>query len=646
MVWLEDRTPPQTPAQEANFFGSWRVRALRTRASPPFFRTTSGIPNPAAGEKLQEKWRFSYWGPSMCRRALRWLPPLPDLPAHLVLGQRQVFSVALQPGGRYIHPWVESAPARIRGDAFSRRGVLMKFGKPALLLAVLLSLSSTSCTLYHGKGSGSVGGGGGGGGGGTTAAVSFTMVSDTPPPNLGLISFTLSISSIKVTSSTGTVTTLDLGTFNNGAGLLVDLVRAQTDSIYLGKLTDVATGTISSVTVAFANPQLSFFNGTGANITNLSSQCLLNAVCTTSFNTTGAPVITSSLTVSGNTGFAIDFNLRNAFTLTGTSLSLNLTNSGSTNVVTAVALPRSNSDLAAGQLDLLEDITGVVSLANGGVTIKPATAVGRQTITANTTSTTVYDADPAHTLCPGGTSTLSGCVAAGEVASMDAILNSDGTFTVQEIEPLLASPTVDTVEGTVYGLPGNNPSEFVIIITDVFPAASNSKISTLTVGQPLTVNIGTVAAGGFLVDTKGLLVGGPLANFQGATTTGAIHQGQTVAVHVTSFTAASGTTPALVNTDLVTMRWSRFFSTLNTSGSPEFSVNTLLGAFGFQSSINFDVETFPGTPGADGITNLDGVPSGSTANLAAGPVAVRALFLENTTNTQDPAFFAAKVRQP
>jgi hypothetical protein len=116
-------------------------------------------------------------------------------------------------------------------------------------------------------------------------------------------------------------------------------------------------------------------------------------------------------------------------------------------------------------------------------------------------------------------------------------------------------------------------------------------------------------------------------------------------VHITSFTAASGTTFALANTDLVTLRWSRLIATVNTAATPLFSINTIPAFFGLPTNVNFDVQTFAGTPGTDGVTNVE-VLSGSTANLASGsPVAIRALFLENTTNTQDPAFFAAKVRQ-
>jgi hypothetical protein len=149
----------------------------------------------------------------------------------------------------------------------------------------------------------------------------------------------------------------------------------------------------------------------------------------------------------------------------------------------------------------------------------------------------------------------------------------------------------------------------------------------------------------FLVDTKGLSVlPGILGNFAGQTDTTAMHFGQSVAVHVTAFTAASGTTFASSTTDTVTLRWSRFTAKPQTSSSPAFNIVNLPSYFGFTPGSIFTVQTTTGTPGTAGVTNFDGVPDGSSLN-SAKPVALRALFLENTSNSANPAFFAAKVRQ-
>jgi hypothetical protein len=520
-------------------------------------------------------------------------------------------------------------------------GCLMKSYKAFLFLILLACVSLDSCSGLP-KGNG----GGGGGGGGGTAKVSLILVADTTPASLGLVSFRVTINGITLTSSTGAKTNF---TPNNGNGMVVDLVRLQSDSAFLGTVPSVPTGTNSSITVAFSDPQIAFFNGTGAAITSVTPQCPANAVCTASFSASvGAPVITSSQAIRGNMGLGIDFNLSNALVLTGTTLNVSFINSGSTNVISSFTLPRQPTNLATGQLDLIEDITGAVSITNNAVTITPATAAGRGTITATANSSTVLDADPSGTLCktptPGSIST---CVSNNQVASMDAVLNSDGTLTVQEIEPLAAT-LKDTVEGTVVFINPSNQTQFDLITTDIIPAASNSLIGSLSIGDPLTVNLAN-NPNPFLVDSKGLPVASQFATsfgtFANAVNTTALHLGQTVAVHVTAFTAASGTTPASATVDTVTLRWSRLVATPTGASSPSiFNITALPGHFGFTQASVFGVAIFTGTPGTKGVTNLDGIASGSPP-AASPPVAIRALFIEDPGNTLNPAFFAAKVRQ-
>jgi hypothetical protein len=510
----------------------------------------------------------------------------------------------------------------------------MKSYKSFVFPTLVMCISLGSCSGLP-KGNG---GGGGGGGGNGTANVSLVLVADTPPLNLGLVSFKVTINGVTLTSSTGTKTNF---TPNNGNGMEVDLVRLQSDSAFLGTVPSVPTGTNSTITVSFSNPQLAFFNGTGAAITSLTPQCPANAVCTASFTASlGAPVITSATTISGNMGIGIDFNLSNALVLTGTTLDVSFTNSGSTNVIGSFTLPRQNSNLAAGQLDLIEDLTGVVSVTNSAVTITPATAAGRGTVTATANSNTILNADPSNTLCTSPTQgQVSTCVSSNQAASMDAILNSDGTLTVQEIEPLLAT-LKDTVEGTVVFINPNNQTQFDLIVTDVIPAASATLIGSLSIGAPLTVNLSNGPT--FFVDSKGL----PVANsfptnygfFTQSINTNGLHVGQTVAVHVT---AISGSTATV---DSVTLRWSRFVATpTGVSTNSLFNVTSLPGYFGFTQANTLETEIFLGPQGTMGSTNLDGITNGSVPGTTAA--GVRALFIEDPANTLNPAFFAAKVRQ-
>lgn len=497
----------------------------------------------------------------------------------------------------------------------------MKRNKLSIFIALVAALSMTSC--YH-----EFANGGGGGGGTGTANVSLTLVSDTLPTNIGIVSLRLAISSVVLTSSTGTTSTL------NSGNLVVDLARAQSDSIFLGTIAGVPTGTNNSIALHITGGEIAFYNGTGAALT--SPTCAVGAVCIATFSASAVPTITSTQAISGNTGLGIDFNLANMITVNGNALTLNLTNSGNTNVVTSFALPR-NTNLAAGQLDLIEDFTGVVSGVSGtSVTIGSQTQAGRGSITAAVNSNTEFDIDPSQQLCTSAQQGVaSSCVSNGQIASMDAILNSDGTFTVQELEPLLATPVVDTIEGTIVNIA--SPTQFTVVTSDIMSAASGSKIGSLSMGDPVTVNLSNnIVVGGFLVDTKGLAVGGALGNFQGGTGTGTLFVGQTVAFPVSSFTAGTANTSAIANNvNLVTLRWSRFISTPSVASAQELTVGGIPGYFGFAPGSTLNVQLFTNT-------NIDVGAAGLTAGQ---PVGIRALYLQNSTNSADPALFAAKVRQ-
>jgi hypothetical protein len=497
---------------------------------------------------------------------------------------------------------------------------------PILALAVF-SISSCSgpkngvCTI------------GCGGGGGGSADLTFTLVADTLPTHPSIISFNVQVLGVTVTSSTSTKTVTP-------SVAPIDLMRLQSDSAFLGTLTNVPSETISSLTVALSAEQLTFLNDTGVALT--SPTCPVNAICTFTPTAIGSVLINNvNQSFSSNAGIGIDFNLANAVTITGTTLNVNFSPTAN-NVLTVFALPRTGSNLASGQLDLIEDVTGLVTVSGQNATISnPLTGA---TLTAAATSTTNFDTDPTGALCPTTPGqTIANCIANNKVASMDVVVHSDGTLTIQEIEPLLATQQ-DLVEGTVVAINSGNSTQFTLVVNDILPAAQNSLVGTglLHVGDSLTVNLSNAPT--FLVDTKGLnVLATDLGNFTGGANTAVLRLGQRVAAHVTSFTPVNGNTLASCNSDIVTLRWSRF----TTSVSSALNSNTF-DITGFPSYFNASgaptVQAFAGTPGADGITNFDGVTDASGLSTAK-PVALRALFLENATNTSLFPFYAAKVRQ-
>ena len=504
---------------------------------------------------------------------------------------------------------------------------------PPVLLLAALSLAScsgpkTTCTVNCG-GSGN-------------GSVAVTMVADTLPASPSLLTFQVTIASIKFTTSSGSSTTVNLN-----PALTVDLMRLQTDTVFLGLFPNIPAAQYVSATLFLSgNAKITFLNDSA---TATISLCPPNTVCPLSVAVSSTPVATVPFTVSQNavTGIGIDLNLFNTVSISGTPANL-VVNFNNANVLSAFTLPRPNSNLAAGQLDLIEDFTGVVTINNQSVTLASAPVTGRGSLTASATSATFYDPDPTGTRCPTGTTLLVNCVSNNQVASMDVILRSDGTLAIQEIEPLLATAQ-DTVEGIVVSInPSSLAQQFTLVVTNLIPAAQSSLIGSLHIGDALTVNLSNPVFP-FLVDQKGLPVqtnfAGIFANFFNQTSTSAIHLGQVVAVHVTApFTASVGSTIASTFADTITLRWSRLTATLQAPTSPAFNLASFPFYFGLPQGTILTVQTFPVALGTARVTNFDGVLDGSGL-LTARPVAIRALFLENTTNSANPVFFAAKVRQ-
>ncbi len=471
---------------------------------------------------------------------------------------------------------------------------------------------------------------------GGNGTVAVTMVADTLPANPALLTFQVTIASITFTPASGTATTVNLS-----PALTVDLMRLQTDTVLLGTFANIPAAQYNSATLTLSgSANITFLNDT----TNTTiSLCPPATICPLSVAASSNPVATVSFTVSPNavSGIGIDLNFANAVSISGNALAVNFNNN---NVLSGFTLPRQGSNLSSSQFDVLEDFTGIVSLSGNTVTI---TSPSRGTLTATATSNTNFDTnpDPTKPLCPAGTSSLSACVSAKQVASVDAVLNSDGTLSIQEIEPLLPSQQ-DIVEGLVATINQNNQTQFVIIVTDKPSAASpGSLIGSLNIGDGLTVNIPNPNL--FLVDTKGLSVAsiapGTLSFFAGATTTGALHPGQIVAVHVSTFTAASGNIIASSNADTVILRWSRLTASPSIVGTQTLGA-TRLPTYFASTSGNIGVQLFQGTQGQKGVTSFDGIPDGSFLNTAK-PASFRALFIEDPSNSVNFPFFAAKVRQ-
>ena len=240
----------------------------------------------------------------------------------------------------------------------------MNHTKSVLLCALLISLSMTACS-------------GLGDSGGVVpppvnadATLSITLQAKplTPPPGTNILSYSLTVAGLTLTPATG-------NPINVPGPLTFDMMRMQSDSglLTLAPLT-VPAGTYTTLAVSLTDAVVTFCtNTTGVAGCNTSSVASV---------TGGAalPIITLPngglvLTSNQKAGLSIDFNIGGTLTLTGQTIS-KVDLSALANL-TAITLGTTHpSDLAATQLDYLEDIIGSVAVSGNSESISAKLARG------------------------------------------------------------------------------------------------------------------------------------------------------------------------------------------------------------------------------------------------------------------------------
>jgi len=411
----------------------------------------------------------------------------------------------------------------------------------------------------------------------------------------------------------------------NAVTYAVDLTRLQSDSAFLGQaLANVPAGTYNKVTVGVTSAVVTY-------CTDLlgTSGCDTGSVAQVSQTTASTPAtstFSATLAASQHAAVQIQFNFANAITIsTASPQVVSKVDLNAANVLTASTLAptSSTSSLATGQLDFVEDVTGMVTAASStSVTVKTSTR-GSITATVNQSSLVL----PNCVTTPG----LACVSTVGQFASIDAALNSDGTFALLEYDPI-APTSSDWIEGIVTSTP-LSPTQFQIVTNDIFLASANSLIgSNLSLGAPVQVTLAGVKP--FFVDGKGFfVVTTPFTS--GSTDATNIIPGQTVALHVTKFTAKNGNVLAAANVDTLVLRYTRVAGSISTVPGPTFNIQSLPPFFGPTTSYNVQLSTGSPSTNYDGVSSASGLTVGHTA-------AMRALFFGPLFT---PAFTAAKVRQ-
>ncbi len=399
----------------------------------------------------------------------------------------------------------------------------------------------------------------------------------------------------------------------------MDFVHLQDSSFLVGTVTAPA-GTYTGITINFSAPTVTYCTQT----TGVAG-CASGSIKTLTNTVVSLPVIpvTFSLSENQQTGLEINLNLNEALTITSNTQVVTAANLGNASAYSVSALPPTSSSLASGQLDFFENILGEVTAISGqAITVKTG-ANGSYTATGS--SSTYYLPD-----CLMDGSVCSPTV--GQLVSIDTAVNANGSLALLVYDPL-SSTAIGWVDGIVTA-PATSSTQFQMIAGKQITSTGGSY--SLPGGSLVNVTLTNPLATTFLIDAKGLTI--PDNSFEGATDSAALIPGMTVGLRVTQFTAASGTTPAAITADIVTLRFSSVSGTIAGTVAPvSFTMQSLPTFFG--PTTNSVVQLNQLTPA----TNYDGATGSSELNVT-DTVAIRALYLGSTSATNTP-FIAAKVRQ-
>ncbi len=431
------------------------------------------------------------------------------------------------------------------------------------------------------------------------AAVSVTMT-DTPPVGVTLLSFEVSVTG--ATLSPGSVDLL------GGKGpIQIEVKQLETESAFLSTAT-VPAGTFTSLTLTFADPELTFKNDTGAALAG----CALGAVCeikptgmlTSTINFLGSGVV---IMTNSPAGIQVDVN---PGTILGATLGVDFSLAGAVSVQQLSMKP-------AGELDDLDDLRGAVqNLDTTNKKFTLHTADGDFPIT--TDSNTEFDFEA----CAANNFT---CLQNNQVVEVDSMLMAGGVFLAKRIG-FEDDAEDDELEGIVFKI--DDATHFEMVVLDELRSVNN-----VNVGNPTVI---TLSNPGFQVKADGLSVPSTLqGGFEGATDTSQLLPGQTVQIRLTG--PANPGPPVAVTTDRVRLRMTQFTANVK-AGSivpPNFSVDTLPALFTSAGISSIHVQTSSNT-------DFEGV-SGVTALADGNTVSLRGLLFKN--GALPPELVAKKVRK-
>jgi Domain of unknown function (DUF5666) len=445
------------------------------------------------------------------------------------------------------------------------------------------------------------------------ASMLSVTVTDTPPMGVTVLSFEVSVTG--ATLSPGGVDLLA------GRGpVRVEVEQLETESAFLSTAS-VAPGTYTSLNLTFANPELTFKNGTSGMLAG----CAPGAVC--EIKPSGA--LTSmvnfpspGLVIQGNLtgtmgeddqggdnertamGIKLDLDVN---TIVSAAMGVDFSQSGA---VTVTQLAREME----GEFDDVNELRGTVQNPNTtNMTFTLHTMNGDFPITTDTNTRFEFENCMANNFS---------CLQANTVVEVDAMMMPGGIFLAREIS-FEDNAEDDEMEGVVFKI--DDATHFEMVVLDELRSLNN-----VSAGNPVVV---TLSNPSFQVQTEDVNAPSALVSaFQNATDTSQLLTGQTVEVRLTA--PANPGPPAMVTSDRVRLRMTQL--TANVSGAPTpptFMLGNLPSLFTGAGITTIKVATSSATD----FDNVAGVSGLADTNI----VSVRGLLF----NANPPLLEAKKVRK-
>ena len=432
---------------------------------------------------------------------------------------------------------------------------------------------------------------------------------DTPSPNLTVLSFQIEITGAVL--EPGAVSILP-------KPQTVDLAQLVSDTALLSS-TVIDSTTFTSMTLTFANPQVTLVNNSAAAIVTPTQTCAVGATCTftpklnTASVTLSNGVFPITVTANSTTGLALDLSIPD---LLQSDLSVTAADGTSVNLS---LLPTPVAGAAQAQID---DVLGVVqSVSSGQLQIK--TAVG-DSLVLTTDSATAYNY-PASA-CAVNNST---CVTVNQLVTVDLSLLAAGALHVDSLS--FADTAASTVvQGVVLSVGTGVQPVIQVLVHKSLPSTAG-----FTVGEIVDATLQSSAA--MVVSSPGVpaVSGGSFASAAD------LLAGQEVLLEVTQSMPAGADGHTAFTTGLASLQSSQILGSVDSVDASAGSLE-LTNVWSLFTSLSPAIPQLQVQTGAS--TRFVGVTPATLGGVAAGAnVRVKGPVFHTVGGTGEPTMGAVQV---